>query len=124
MTTDTLNSEAVGVEASDGVVFGWAIISKVDGVRYFDLHGDHIPEQSMLKATSEFMQGKRIACDMHGKEIGRIVFAWPMTSDIAKAMGFVCRQTGFMVGMKVDDPAVLEKYRNGTYTGFSIRASP
>jgi len=103
-----------------GLVFGWAIVCKKGGVEYFDTQGDHIPEDSMLSAATDFMVNARVAKDMHaGDEIGPIVFAWPMTEDIAKAMSIETGTTGLMIAMQ-PPPAILQKFRSGEYTGFSI----
>lgn len=114
-------AKAAGVDEEHGLVFGWAIISKQDGKDYVDLQGDHIPESSMLDASSDFMQNSRVAKEMHeGGEKGSVVFAFPLTTDIAKAMGVETRTTGLMIAMKPSDPAMLAKFKDGTYTGFSI----
>ncbi|MEJ2123660.1 MAG: XkdF-like putative serine protease domain-containing protein [Alphaproteobacteria bacterium] len=109
-----------------GIIFGWAIISKIKGEPYFDLQGDHIPEKTVLKAGAKFMAGDRLAADMHQwkddtpVKIGNVIFAFPLTGEIAKAMSISTGISGLMVGMKVDDPAVLKKFKSGEYTGFSI----
>lgn len=104
-----------------GIVLGWAIVCKQDGENYWDLQSDHIPEDSMLKAAAEFMAGARMAKEMHvGDGVGTVVFAFPLTTDIAKAFGLETKTTGLMVAIKPNDPAMLAKFRNGTLTGFSI----
>lgn len=114
------------VDEELGVVFGWAIISKVKGELYFDLQGDHIPEATMLKAAARFMGGDRVAGNMHTwkgdgpHKIGTVVFAFPLTDEIAKAIHVSSDQTGLLLGMKVDEPSVLQKFKSGEYTGFSI----
>lgn len=109
------------VDESLGLVFGWAIVSKVNGTEYFDVQGDHIPEHAMLKASADFMANSRVSKEMHvGEATGSVVFAWPMTSEIAKAMGISTQFTGLMIAMKPNSPEILAKYRDGTYTGFSI----
>lgn len=109
------------VDDSLGLVFGWAIISKLNGQEYYDTQGDFIPEDVMLNAAASYMQNGAIAKEMHvGEAKGRVVFAWPMTEDIAKAMGINAYQTGLMIAMKPDNKAMLEKFRDGTYSGFSI----
>lgn len=116
-----LECEVEKVDERLGVVFGYAIVCKVGGEDYFDTQGDHIPEASMLRATAEFMAGQRMAKVMHrGDAAGQVVYGFPMTSDIAKAMGIEVQKTGFLVGMKPDDEEVLRKYASGEYTGFSI----
>lgn len=114
-------AEVVKVDDSLGLVFGFALICKIDGEDYYDVQGDHIPEDSMLKAAADFMANSRMAKEMHvGDGKGSVVFAWPMTAEIAKAMGIETRTTGLMIAMKPDSEAILNKFRDGTYTGFSI----
>jgi hypothetical protein len=109
------------VDEGLGLVFGWAIVCKAEGKDYYDTQGDHIPEGAMLKAAADFMANSRVAKEMHaGDEKGSVVFAWPMTADIAKAMGIETKQTGLMIAMKPDNAEILSKFKDGTYTGFSI----
>lgn len=109
------------VDESLGLVLGYAIVCNIEGEPYYDLHGDHIPEESMLKAAVDFMENSRTMKEMHaGKGKGAVVFAWPMTEEIAKAFSITTKTTGLLVAVKPDDPAVLEKFRSGEYTGFSI----
>ncbi len=104
-----------------GLVLGWAIICTIEGQEYFDKQGDFIPDESMLAAATDFMLNSRVAKEMHvGEEKGTVVFAWPMTAEIAKAFGIETNQTGLMIAMKPDNPEMLEKFRDGTYNGFSI----
>lgn len=114
-------AKAAGVDEEHGLVFGWAVVCKQEGADYFDLQGDHIPEYSMLDASSDFMQNSRVAKEMHeGGEKGSVVFAFPLTTDIAKAMGVETKTTGLMIAMKPSDPAMLAKFKSGELTGFSI----
>lgn len=103
-----------------GLVFGWAMICKEDGVEYFDTQDDHIPEETMLKAAADFMENCRAAKEQHsGEQRGQYVFAFPMTGDICKALGIQTRKTGLLVGLK-PDAAMLEKFKSGELSGFSI----
>lgn len=122
-------AQIIKVDDELGIVLGWAIISTINGEAYFDKQGDHIPDSAMLEAATDFMLHSRIQGDMHEKvegdpdsEVakGTVVFAWPMTDEIAKAYGIDINQTGLMIAVKPDDPEILEKYRDGTYSGFSI----
>lgn len=114
-------AKSMGVDDDLGLVFGWGIVSKKDGQDYFDLQGDHITEKAMLEASADFMQHSRVAKEMHeGDAAGSVVFAFPLTTDIAKAMGVESGQTGLMIAMKPSDPAVVAKFKSGEYTGFSI----
>ena len=80
----------------------------------------------MLKASLDFMENSRLAGEMHAEDAagqtidaGQIVFAFPMTTDIAKSLGITTERTGLLIGMK-PDAAMLSKFRDGDLTGFSI----
>ena len=121
--TETFQTQAdvLKVDAELGLVLGWAIICKEAGEDYFDLQEDHIPEDAMLEAATDFMIHSRIAKEMHqGDEQGDgVVFAFPMTTEIAKAFGITTPKTGLLVGMK-PGADMLEKFKSGELTGFSI----
>lgn len=112
--------KAESIDAKHGLVMGWAMICKQDGVDYIDVQENHIPEDSMLDAAVDFMENSRMAKEMHrGDARGSYLFAYPLTTDIAKAMGITSKNTGLMIGYK-PPPDVLAKFQDGTYTGFSI----
>lgn len=116
----THKTEAGDVETL-GIVFGWAMVCAEDGVDYFDTQDDHIPEASMLKASADFMVHSRVLGDMHrSAEGGSVVFAFPLTADIAAAMSITSKTMGLMIGVKPANPETLEKFKSGEYTGFSI----
>lgn len=124
-----LSAKVAKVSEEIGVVFGWAIVCKIDGEEYFDLNRDpdtgeakpdHIPESTMLKAAADFMANSRMAKEMHtGEHRGEYLFALPLTTDIAKALGLSTNKTGLIVGLK-PDAAMLEKFKSGELGGFSI----
>ena len=117
----SIGAKVVKIDESLGLVMGYAIVCSEVGEPYFDLQGDHIPEDAMLKAALDFMQNSRLAGEMHsGVDKGAVVFAWPMTAEIAKAFGIVTDTTGLMIAIRPSSDAMLEKFRDGTYTGFSI----
>lgn len=119
-----LRAEVVKVDASLGLVMGHAIVCLEDGEPYYDLQGDHIPEDAMLKAALDFMEHSQVAKEMHeGDQAGTVVFAWPMTTDIAKAFGILTHKTGLMIAIRPSDSAMLEKFQLGELTGFSIGGS-
>jgi nitrite reductase/ring-hydroxylating ferredoxin subunit len=111
------------VDEGLGLVFCWAFTSKVAGADYHDLQGDAIDED-FIKAAAEFMTSGGGATDeMHdGKQTGRVVFAMPMTPEIAKAYGVESPTSGLMVALK-PPPDVLAKFKSGEYTGVSIAGS-
>lgn len=123
-------AEVTKVDDALGLVFGWAIVSKIDGDPYFDTQGDHIPEDSMMESAMEFMIEKRHGGEMHRRDekgnpviVGKVVFCWPMTEETAKAFNIETSMTGLMIALKPDNDEILEKFRSGVYTGFSIGGS-
>lgn len=127
MTADNISvtSELCKVDESLGLVLGWGIICKINGEDYFDLQDDHITEEAMLDAAVDFMANSRMAKDMHikgeeGELPGSVVFAFPLTTEIAKAFGIETLQTGLLVGMRPGSDEILNKFKTGEYTGFSI----
>lgn len=123
-------SEFVKVDEELGLVFGFAIVCKTGGKDYYDLHNDHIPEESMMRAATDFMLKSRMAGDMHERDQedapvakGNVVFAFPLTTDVAKSLDINTDTTGLLIAMKPDDPEILGKFKSGVYTGFSIGGS-
>lgn len=117
-------------DETHGVVLGWAIISKVNGEDYFDLNINPITKESepenfdedgLFKAALDFMMNtERAGNEMHGgPEKGTFAFAFPMTTEIAKAYGIKTSVTGLMVAYK-PPPEVFAKFVDGTYKGFSV----
>lgn len=114
-------SAILKVDEALGLVFGFAIVCKQDGEPYFDVQDDHIPEDAMLAAATDFMLHSRVAKEMHeGDPAGDIVFAFPLTTDIAKALGIETKTTGLLIAMKPASDEMLRKFRDGELTGFSI----
>lgn len=103
------------------LVCGWACVSKVGGRAFFDSQGDHLPESIVLEAALRFAEGDRVLKAQHsGSPMGQVVFMWPATTEINDAMGTVSKQTGLMIGVRVDDDAMLQRFKSGSLRGFSI----
>jgi len=121
---DEIVATAKFVKSSDdlGLAFFWAFTTtNTDGSAHYDLQGDNIGED-FIKAAMEFMTAEGGAVDeMHdGVPTGaRVVFAMPMTPDIAKAYGLITKQSGLMIAIKPTADQ-LAKLKDGTYTGVSI----
>ncbi len=115
-----LTAKVQKVDVEHGLVMGFAIICKENGEDYFDLQGDHIPEDAMLAASLDFMLHSQVAKEMHeGEQVGTVLFAFPLTTDIAKAFDIETTHTGLMIAMR-PDPAMLKRFKDGELTGFSI----
>jgi len=132
--TDEKATFTFKVDDSLGLVFGWGLVSKIDGKEYFDTQGDHLTEDGIIKAAMDYMLKYRDMGDMHEIDeedtdasdglaevpYGKIVFCFPLTEEILKAFNIQSNMTGLMVAVKPDDPEILEKFKDGRYTGFSF----
>lgn len=108
------------VDEALGLVMGWGIVCTEAGEPYYDTQGDHIPDESMLAVATDFMKSARMAGEQHQRmDAGTVLFAWPMTAEIAKQFGIECKKTGLMIAMK-PDAGMLAKFKSGELTGFSI----
>lgn len=119
-------SQILKVSTDLGLIFGFAIVCKQGGDEYFDVQDDNATEQGMLEAATDFARNSRVACIMHAREKGQpvpagaVVHTFPLTTEIAKALGITTERTGLLIAMAPDDPEILEKARRGEFTGFSI----
>lgn len=117
----TVSTDFLKFDESLGIALGFAIICKLDGEDYFDVQKDHIPEASMLKAATDFMMNSRVGKTMHeGDKTGDVVFAFPLTTDIARSLDITTKRTGLLIGFKPSDKDTLDKLAKGEFTGFSI----
>ncbi len=124
--TFRIQADIAKVDEQLGLVMGYAIVCAEDGAPYFDLQGDHIPEDAMLKASLDFMEHSRLVGEMHvrdenGKVVkrGTVPFLFPLTADIAKSLDISPRRTGLLIAIRPDSD-ILAKFRSGELTGFSI----
>ncbi len=128
MATDLqVDATILKVSSELGLIFGFAMICKVDGEDYYDVHGEHFEEQGMLEASTEFAKSDRVACVMHARDGsgspvqgGVAIHHFPLTTEIAAALDIVTKRTGLLMAIAPDSEEELEKARDGTYTGFSI----
>lgn len=125
----TSTTDILKVDESLGIVFGYAIVCREkneagEWVDHFDTQGHHIPEDEMLKASVEFAQqaamNKRASKDMHeGDDIQEVVQMIAVTEELAKALDWDIKKTGLVIALK-PTPEVLEMYKSGERTGFSM----
>lgn len=111
------------VDEDLGVVFGWAIVSKVDGEDYYDLQGDHITEAAALEAAVDYMVSSGVQKDMHEGDRRGTATLFPMTADVAKAYGFDTGGRSGVLVMAKPDRELFELHRAEKRTGFSIGGS-
>jgi hypothetical protein len=84
------SESAIRFDKELGRCFGWACFSKKNGEPYIDLHGDHFPDDELLKAVDGLMklpiEKREINVEHAGAARGTIVSAFALTEDIAKAV--------------------------------------
>ena len=108
-------------KVSLGIVFGYATVSKENGVDYFDTQGDHISDEETIPMAFDFAKGERLGDDMHDQgNAGFFPFIFPLTEDVAKSLGIEAKKYGLLVGFKPNSDDLLAKFASGEYTGFSI----
>jgi len=124
--SNAMKAQVCKVDASLGLVFGWAIVCKENGEDYFDTQDEHIPEPVMLEAAFKAAP-TLVGADMHVWKddktpitTGDIHFMFPLTTDIAEAMGLKTETTGLMIAYKPHTEEILKKFQSGEYTGFSV----
>ena len=109
------------------MVYGWGSVCKVrqgdQFIQYRDTDDEEFPEDVTEAGWRDFMRGERVLDAMHdGNPVGRVLYAFPMIEEVAKAFGLAdaLEQTGVIVGAEIDDPAIAAGFESGEITGFSI----
>jgi len=123
-----VRTKIIKVDEALGLVFGWGFICTEDGAPHHDTQEDHISVEEMFKSTADFMLESRVMDSMHDQvQSGDVVYAMPMSRDVADAFNMELPRDdagraleGFMMCVKPHSEAELEKFRDGTYTGFSL----
>lgn len=135
-------NDVLSVDEGHGIVVGYAIVTKIRndaGVLedYFDLNvdvegvhkGQHVGENITDEAVIEAYIDVRKSADqlpgndMHeGEDTGVYYDLFPMTEEIAESLDIVVKRTGLLCVYK-PEPDVLKKFKDGTYTGFSIEGA-
>ena len=135
-------NDVLSVDEGHGIVVGYAIVTKVRndaGVLedYFDLNvdadgmhkGKHVGENITDEAVLEsYIDVRKSAAqlpgnDMHeGEDTGVYYDLFPMTEEIAESLDIVVKRTGLLCVYK-PEADVLAKFKDGTYTGFSIEGA-
>lgn len=120
-----ITATAQFVKASDelGLAFFWAFKSSdQNGDPVVDLQNDIVQsDDDMIRAAAEFMQNGGAVDEQHNEQAGagEVVFAMPMTPEIASAYSIDTKQSGLMIAIK-PAPDVLAKLKSGEYSGVSI----
>ena len=127
-------NEIMSVDDEHGLVIGFAIVSTVDGEPYFDLNVDqdgvhkgkrvpeNIPDEAVLDCYVDVRKSSTALPGnvMHsGPDSGVYYDLFPLTAEIAKSLDITTKRTGLLCVYK-PEPDVLEKFKDGTFKGFSI----
>ncbi|HVW09195.1 MAG TPA: XkdF-like putative serine protease domain-containing protein [Bryobacteraceae bacterium] len=94
-----------------GIIWGWASVADI-----FDLEGDVVPQNELVKAMYQFMQdyyaGAATLKENHSEEIPAVL----VESTLQFIAGCVC----WWVGVKLLTDDLREAARTGQISGFSI----
>lgn len=135
-------NDVIGVDDGHGLVFGYAIVTKVrnadgDLEDYYDLNvdqegvhkGKRVPENITDEAMLEaYVDVRKASTDLPGNEqhagpdTGVYYDLFPLTEEIAKSLDITVKRTGLLCVYK-PEADVLAKFKDGTYTGFSIEGA-
>lgn len=110
-----------------GLCFGWFCFSKQAGVEYDDLHGDHFPDDELVKAVDALMakpaSEREINVEHAGGARGSIATAQAMTEDVAKALKIDTGGNYGILGSFRPDAALLKSILDGERFCLSIEGS-
>jgi hypothetical protein len=113
--------EVIKSDDEQRIVWGWASVSTENGETVVDSQGDIIEPDEMVKMANDFMLDVRLAKAMHqGEGVGEFIHSFPVTKELAAALGVETSREGWILGMKVHDDATWTAVKAGEFTGFSI----
>lgn len=111
----------------EGLVSGWANVAiNKDGSVPLDWQDDVIAPETLEKAAIGFMLDYRGSGEMHkGNSKGTVVESIVFTKEKQKALGIPEGNVpeGWFITVKVHDPEVFAKVKDGTYRMFSIQGT-
>ena len=112
---------------SEQLVSGWASVSvNADGSVPLDWQDDIIAPDTLEKAAINFMLDYRESGVMHkGNAVGTVVDSIVFTKEKQEALGIPENSVpqGWFITVKVHDPEVFAKVKDGTYKMFSIQGT-
>lgn len=111
----------------EGLVSGWANVAiNKDGSLPLDWQDDVIAPETLEKAAIGFMLDYRGSGEMHkGDSKGTVVESIVFTKEKQQALGIPegILPEGWFITVKVHDPEVFAKVKDGTYRMFSIQGT-
>ena len=112
-------------------VFGFAMVTHIDGEPVVDLQGDYTPLEEIEKAAYTYVIESRKGGDMHERDgenprhTADLVESFVVTPEKLEKMGLDpdAIPHGWWVGFKVNDDKQWEMVKSGERSGFSIHGS-
>jgi hypothetical protein len=109
------------------IAFGWASVTKKDGVPVVDRQGDYITTEDLEDAAYRYNLTSRVGGDMHKRNgdkahhVSDLIESVVFTDEKKRAMGLPDDfPEGWWVGYKFHDPEVWQEVKVGKKAGFSI----
>jgi broad specificity phosphatase PhoE len=119
----TVQLSIAKIDEAQQIFYGWAYVAEENGAIVVDKQDDYIMPPDLLKAAEDFtLHGGKLG-DMHdARNVGRVVASFVTTKELKDAFGMKMAgdKVGWMLGFKVDDPAVWAKIRGGAQLELSI----
>jgi len=118
-----IQCDVVKTDASRRLVFGWLIVCTKGGKKYRDTDKTHVPDAVMLDGALDWARTVKAADVEHSrKPVGSHPFLFPMTAEVAKAIGWENPpKTGLLVGQQVD-AETFARFESGELKAFSVDA--
>jgi hypothetical protein len=112
-------------------VFGFALVTHIDGEEVIDLQGDYTPLDEIEKAAYTYVIESRKGGDMHTRDgdqplhTSDLVESFVVTPEKLEKMGLApdAMPHGWWVGFKVNDDKQWDMVKSGERSGFSIHGS-
>lgn len=122
---ESQRTRIVKIDTDQHLVFGWASVAiRKDGEQVVDLQDDVIDPDELEQAAYSFNLDFRAAGVNHeGESVGQLIESLVVTKEKLLSMGLEenALPQGWWVGFYVEDDAVFDKIKDGTYTAFSIQ---
>ena len=120
-TNKELKADILKVDVDERIVWGWAYVSTVKGVRSVDHSEESVSPEVLVKAATNFMLSVRTAKAMHqGGSVGEVVHSFPLTNELGKSLGVSSDREGWIICMKIHDEKVWQSVKSGELSAFSI----
>jgi hypothetical protein len=114
-------SDITKIDADQRLVYGWASVYTQAGQPVIDKQQDRISEAEVVKMAHRFISEARVAKALHtSPPVGQVVESLVFTDEIQKALGIDLGQSGWFVGMRIDDDAAWSRVKSGELRTLSI----